>query len=141
MSSPSVIVWVLSLLAAVVVVLTRVRLGREQEDGTRAVSRSILNVHTVFGVLAVVVWTTFLVFPADNALGDDLIGLGGLALWWVTVFAGLALLLRWLPSRGRHTSSVSEDEWAEGPGLSLLAHVGLLLGVLVFTWAFATGTV
>lgn len=141
MSSPQVIVWVLSLLGAVVVVLTRVRLGREQEDGTKAVGGTILNVHTGFGAVAVVAWTLFLVFPEESPLGDDLVGLLGLGLWWITVGAGLGLLSRWLPTRGRHTSSVSEDEWAEGPGLSLLAHVGLLLGVLVFTWAFATGTV
>lgn len=139
--SPSVIVWVLSLLAAVVVVLTRVRLGQEQDDGTTAVSRAILNVHTAVGAAAVVVWAIFLVFAPDTALGGDLVGLLGLGLWWVTAFAGIGLLLRWLPSRGRHTSAVVEDEWAEGPGLSLLAHLGLLLGVFVFTWAFATGTV
>ncbi|QCX26775.1 hypothetical protein [Nocardioides jishulii] len=139
--SPEIIVWVLSFLGAVVVVLTRVRLGKEQEDGTKAVSRTVLAVHTSVGALAVVVWTAFIVFPESSPFGGDLVGLLGLALWWVTVFAGLGLLLRWLPSRGRHTSSVDEDEWAEGPGLSMLAHLGLLLGVLVFTWAFATSTV
>lgn len=139
--SPEIIVWVLSFLAAVVVVLTRVRLGKEQEDGTNAVSRTILAVHSSVGAVAVVVWTLFLVLPESNPLGSDLFGVLGLGLWWVTVFAGLGLLLRWLPSRGRHTSSIDEDEWAEGPGLSMLAHLGLLLGVLVFTWAFATGTV
>lgn len=139
--SPLVIVWVLSLLAAVVVVLTRVRLGREEEDGTTAVSRGVLNVHTGVGAVAVVVWALFLAFPSESPVGGDLVGLAGLGLWWVTVFAGLGLLLRWLPSRGRHTTKVVEDEWAEGPGLSMLAHVGLLLGVLVFTWAFATGRI
>ncbi|MFC6694875.1 hypothetical protein [Nocardioides daphniae] len=139
--SPEIIVWVLSFLGAVVVVLTRVRLGKELDDGTKPVSRTILTVHTSVGLVAVVVWTLFLVFPPSSTLGGDLVGVAGLGLWWVTVFAGLGLLLRWLPSRGRHTSSLSEDEWAEGPGLSLLAHAGLLLGVLVFTWAFATGTV
>lgn len=139
--SPLVIVWVLSILAAVVVVLTRVRLGREEEDGTTAVSRGALNVHTGVGAVAVVVWALFLVFPSDSAVGGDLVGLGGLGLWWITVFAGLSLLLRWLPSRGRHTTRVVEDDWAEGPGLSMLAHIGLLLGVLVFTWAFATGRI
>lgn len=139
--SPLVIIWVLSLLGAVVVVLTRVRLGQEQDDGTTAVSRGILNVHTAVGAIAAVVWPIFLAFPADSALGGDLVGLLALGLWWVTAFAGLGLLMRWLPSRGRHTSTVVEDEWAEGPGLSMLAHLGLVLGVLVFTWAFATGAI
>ena len=139
--SPEIIVWVLSFLGLVVVVLTRVRLGQELEDGTNPVSRGVLNVHTVAGGLAVLVWTLFLVFPRSSVLGGGSVGLLGLALWWVTVLAGLGLLLRWLPSRGRHTSNVSEDDWAEGPGLSMLAHVGLLLGVRVFTWAFATSVV
>lgn len=139
--SPLVIVWVLSLLAAVVVALTRLRLGQEEDDGTNVVSRGVLNVHTGVGVLALVVWVLFLAFPSDSAVGGDLVGLVALGLWWVTVFAGLGLLLRWLPSRGRHTTRVVEDDWAEGPGLSMLAHVGLLLGVLVFTWAFATGRI
>lgn len=138
---PTVIVWVLSLLAAVVVVLTRVRLGRGPQGGAMPVGPGVLNVHTGVGAVAVVVWVLFLVFPADSGLGGDLVGLAALGLWWVTVFAGLGLLLRWLPSRGRHTSGVTEDAWSEGPGLSLLAHLGLLIGVLVFTWAFATGAV
>lgn len=133
--------WVLSFLGAVVVVLTRVRLGKEQDDGTKAVSRTVLTAHTTAGALAIVVWTLFLAFSDSSVLGGGAVGLLGLALWWVTAVAGLALLVRWLPSRGRHASSVDEDEWAEGPGLSMLAHIGLLLGVLVFTWAFATGTV
>lgn len=139
--SPQIIVWVLSLLAAVVVTLTRVRLGSESEDGTNPVNRNVLNVHTAVGAVAVVVWTLFLVFPQGSALGGGMVGLLGLGLWWVVTFAGLGLLLRWLPSRGRHTSNIAEDDWAEGPGLSMLAHFGLLLGVLVFTWAFATSVV
>lgn len=139
--SPEIIVWVLSLLGALVVVLTRVRLGRELDDGTNPVSRGALNVHTGVGAGAIIVWTTFLVFPSGSALGGALAGLLGLGLWWVTAIAGVGLLLRWMPSRGRHTSNVAEDDWAEGPGLSLLAHAGLVLGVLVLTWAFATSQV
>lgn len=133
--SREIIVWVLSALAFVVVALTRVRLGSADSGGGKKVSRAALNVHTAAGALAVVVWTAFLV------LGRDALGMAGLALWWVTVFAGLALLLRWLPSHGRHASHDDEDDWAEGPGLSMLAHLGLLVGVSVFTWAFAVGVV
>lgn len=139
--SPQIIVWVLSLLGLVVVALTRKRLGAEDSGSSKTVSQTILNVHTGVGGVAVLVWTIFLVMPKSSFLGGPVVGILGLLLWWVTVFAGLALLLRWLPSHGRHADSVEEDEWAEGPGLSLLAHVGLLLGVLVFTWAFATGAV
>ena len=140
--SPEIIVvWLLSLLGAVVVVLTRVRLGREFDDGTTAVSSGVLNVHTGVGAAASVVWALFLAFPSDSVLGGVLVGLLGLGLWWITAIAGVALLLRWMPSRGRHAPHVTEDDWAEGPGLSLLAHVGLALGVLILTWAFATSVV
>ena len=50
---------------------------------------------------------------------------------------GLLLLLRWLPSGGKHATAVEEDEWSEGPGLSILAHFGLLIGVAIFTYAYA----
>lgn len=126
-----VVVWVLSALACVVVVLTRVRLGAA-ESGGKKTSRLALTLHTVTGAVAAVLWVTYLV------TGQAVVGFVGLVLWWVTVLAGLALLMRWMPARGRHASTDEEDDWARGPGLSALAHVGLLLGVLVFTFAFAT---
>ena len=43
-----------------------------------------------------------------------------------------------MPSRGKHASEGTDDSWSEGPGLSVLAHVGMLVGVLVFTWFYAT---
>ncbi len=61
-----------------------------------------------------------------------------LACWWLTALAGLLILLRWLPSRGRHASGGGEDSWSDGPGLSVLAHVGMLVGVLVFTWYYVS---
>jgi hypothetical protein len=61
-----------------------------------------------------------------------------LACWWLTAIAGLLILLRWLPSRGRHASVGGEDNWSDGPGLSVLAHVGMLVGVLVFTWYYVS---
>jgi amino acid permease len=64
-----------------------------------------------------------------------------LAFWWITVVAGLLILVRWLPSSGKHASSGTEDTWSEGPGLSVLAHVGMLVGVCVFTYAYLTAAV
>ena len=55
--------------------------------------------------------------------------------------AGLLILVRWLPTRGKHASDGSEDSWSDGPGLSILAHVGMLVGVCVFTWAYLTSVV
>ena len=129
---PEYVVYVLTALAAVVVVLTRLRLSRDAAAGRHQVGLGILNVHTFFGVLALVGWVVYLVGE------DDLVGIVALAFWWLTTFAGLLILLRWLPSRGRHATGARDDTWSEGPGLSVLAHVGLLVGVLVFTWYYVS---
>jgi amino acid permease len=73
--------------------------------------------------------------------GSEVVGIIALALWWITVVAGLLILVRWLPSSGKHASSGTEDTWSEGPGLSILAHVGMLVGVCVFTYAYLTAKV
>ena len=129
---PEYVVYVLTALAAVVVVLTRVRLAKEAVAGQHQVGLGILNVHTVCGVLALVGWIVYLVGA------DDLVGIVALAFWWLATFAGLLILLRWLPSRGRHATGARDDSWSEGPGLSVLAHVGMLAGVLVFTWFYVS---
>ena len=33
------------------------------------------------------------------------------------------------------------DSWSDGPWLSLLAHLGMVVGVLVFTYAYLTAAV
>ena len=129
--STEVIVYVLTALAAVVVVLTRLRLGREEGGAGRLqMGRGLVNVHTAAGALALVLWVVFLV------TGNEAVGIVALACWWVVVVAGLLILVRWLPSSGKHASEGREDSWSEGPGLSILAHVGMLVGVLVFSWAY-----
>ncbi len=138
--SLEVIVYILTALAAVVVVLTRLRLRNEEGAGRHKVGGGLVNLHTLFGILALLTWVTFLVLPED-ASWSGLLGIVALGCWWVTVLAGLMLLVRWIPSRGRHASNAIEDSWSEGPGLSVLAHVGLLVGVLVFTFAYLTSAV
>lgn len=134
--STEVIVYILTALAAVVVVLTRLRLGRgEGGAGRLQMGRGLLNVHTVAGGLALALWVVFLV------TGQEVVGIVALAGWWVVVLAGLGILVRWLPSRGKHASEGQEDNWSDGPGLSILAHVGMLVGVGVFTWAYLTSAV
>ena len=135
--STAAIVYILTALAAVVVVLTRVRLARgEGGAGRFEVGRRLVDVHTTAGVLALVLWVLFLVAGEDTALGSATTGIVALALWWVVVVAGLLILVRWLPSRGKHAGEARKDSWSEGPGLSVLAHVGMLVGVCVFTWAY-----
>lgn len=141
--STEVIVYVLTGLAALVIVLTRLRLGRDHGGAGRVhVPRVLLNVHTISGVLALATWLVFLL--AGGSFSEDtegIIGIVALALWWVVVVAGLLILVRWLPSRGRHAAGGTEDTWSEGPGLSVLAHVGMLAGVGLFTWAYLTSVV
>jgi hypothetical protein len=133
-----VIVYVLTALAAVVVVLTRLRLKRDRSGAGRVdIARGPVGVHTVAGVLALVTWVGFLA-TADTVSESTstLLGIAALVLWWVVAIAGLLLLLRWMPARGRHASGAVEDSWSSGPGLSVLGHVGMVVGVLVFTYAY-----
>jgi hypothetical protein len=139
--SIEIIVWVLSALGLVVILLTRVRLGKDETEGPMKVNKPALNVHTAAGLLAVIGWCAFMFSPASSQLHEDVVGIVALALWWCAAIAGLVLLMRWLPSHGRHATNVEEDTWSEGPGLSILAQGGLVIGVLVFTYAFATGAV
>ena len=129
---PEYVVYVLTGLAAVVVVLTRLRLARDTAAGRHQVGLGIVNVHTFFGVLALVGWVVYLVGK------NDLVGVVALAFWWLTAIAGLLILLRWLPSRGKHATDAQDDSWSEGPGLSVLAHGGMFVGVLVFTWFYVS---
>ena len=139
--STPVIVYVLTALAAVVVVLTRLRLGQDDGAGRLQVGIGLLNLHTGSGVLALVTWVVYLVADSSSPLGSSAVGIVALFFWWVVVVCGLLVLVRWMPSHGRHASSAKEDTWSEGPGLSVLAHVGMFVGVCVFTWAYLTAAV
>jgi hypothetical protein len=129
--TPERIAFVLTALAAVVVVLTRVRMASREEEaaGRVDIPRGLVNVHTTFGVLALGLWGAFLLAGVDK-----LYGYAGLACWWFTTVAGLLILARWLPANGRHASGPAADSWGEGPGLSVLGHVGLLVGSIVWTY-------
>ena len=131
---PEYIVYVLTFLSAVVVVLTRIRLSKAEAAGQHQVGMGTVNLHTAFGTLAVVLWVVFLVTGHDSSV----VGIIALFFFWLTALFGLLILMRWVPSRGKHASGTADDSWSEGPGLSVLAHVGMLVGVLVFTWYFAT---
>jgi hypothetical protein len=122
-------VWLLTGLAAVVVLLTRMRLSSEQsQSGHALVPLAVVNAHTLIGVAALAVWIYYLTSP------DDMWGLAALALWWIEVGLGLLILARWMSRPSKHAAETTGDSWAEGPALSVLGHVGLLLGVGFFTW-------
>lgn len=140
--STEILVYVLTPLAAVVVVLTRLRLARDGGGaGHFRISSRLLSVHTVAGALGLVLWVLFLAFPDDSFLGGSLMGIVALGLLWVTAIAGLLILTRWLPTRGRHADERATDSWSKGPGLSVLAHVGMFVGVVVLTFAYLTSAV
>jgi hypothetical protein len=122
-------VWLLTGLAAVVVLLTRMRLSSEQsQSGHAVVPLAVVNAHTLVGVAALAVWIYYL------TSADDGWGATALALWWIEVAVGLLILARWLSRPSKHAADTTGDSWAEGPSLSILGHVGLLLGVGFFTW-------
>ena len=130
------VLWMLTALAAVVVLLTRMRLSAvDQQAGHAQVPMSILNAHTGVGVLAIAVWVYYLDSPSD------LVGLGALTAWWVEALIGVLILARWLPGSGRHAAAATDDSWAQGPSLSILGHVGMVLGVAFFTFCVVTGRI
>jgi hypothetical protein len=122
-------VWLLTGLAAVVVLLTRMRLANEEsQSGHALVPRSVVNAHTTIGVVALVVWIYYLTSP------DDLVGVVALVVWWAEVVLGLLILARWLTRPGKHAADTTGDSWGQGPGLSILGHIGMFLGIGFFTW-------
>ena len=122
-------VWLLTGLAAVVVLLTRMRLANEEsQSGHALVPRTVVNAHTLVGVIALGVWIYYLTEP------DGVAGLVALALWWIEVGVGLLILARWVSRPSKHAAETSGDSWGQGPGLSVLGHIGMLLGICFFTW-------
>lgn len=125
------VVWMLTGLAAVVVLLTRSRLiATEKQSGVTETPRGLLNAHTAFGVVALGTWIAWLVGA------PRLVGWLAMVAWWGVVLIGLFVLARWVPTGGRHATGATDDGWAHGPWLSALGHIGMLLGVAFFTWFF-----
>ncbi len=124
---------VLLFLAVVLVVLTRMRLlaGESPAAGRVVVPESVVNAHTITGGLAIVVWGAYLFIGIDWV-----VGFFGLLLWWSTTVVGLLILMRWMPSQGRHASPGAGDSWTDGPALSVVGHVGALVGAVVWTTYF-----
>lgn len=132
----AVLVYVFTALAALIVLLTRLRWQQERVAGRAAVSSRWALWHTVCGVLGFVIWVVFLIAPDTSLLGGAAMGIFGLGFWWLVVVFGLLILTRWLPSQGRHAGSGGQDTWSDGPWLSLLAHGGMVIIAIVMTWAY-----
>ncbi|GAA1557988.1 hypothetical protein [Kribbella lupini] len=132
------VTWFLTGLGAVVVLLTRIRLGgesageRNRSSGVAGYSSALLRLHTVVGVLTLLVWIVALVTTRRE------VALAALAGWWLLAIIGLLLLARWLPSGGKHSEDKAADAWGSGAGLSLLGHLGMVVGVAYFTFIVLT---
>lgn len=133
--TPETISLLLTVLAGVVVVLTRLRLRAERAAGKPTLAPWLGAVHTLAGLAAVGLWGTML------ATGESRYGWIALPLWWVTALVGLLVLLQWLPGRGRHAAPNTEQSWGEGPGLPIFAHGGVLVSVVLFTVFLVLGEV
>lgn len=138
MQSP-VLIYVLTGLATLILVFTRLRLGRTRGRTSRSSGGSgLLTIYATAGLLAVIGWVTFLVFPEDSPAGDPLVGVVALFFWWVAALVGLRLVTR-RPARGKHAAP---SEGAKtGHGLVFFAQLALVAAVAFFTWAYTTATV
>ena len=130
---PFIISTVLFVLAIVLIVLTRLRLAKDDAPvaGRLDIPTALVNAHTAVGVLALVLWGAYLFLDVDWV-----VGFLGLLLWWATTVIGLLILMRWVPAKGKHASEGGGDEWTEGPWLSMLGHLGALVGAIVWTTFF-----
>lgn len=131
------VTWFLTALGAVVVLLTHVRLGGGNADvhrtsGVASFSAALVRVHTTVGVLTLIVWVVALL------TGAHAIAVGALAGWWLLSLVGLSLLARWLPSASKHAKGAATDTWGSGAGLSLLGHIGMVIGVAFITFVVLT---
>ena len=132
---PNVLSAILLVLAVVLVVLTRLRLAKSDDPGAGRldIPLALVNAHTAVGTLAILLWGSYLIFNVDWV-----VGFLGLLLWWATTIIGLLILLRWLPAKGRHASEGASDQWTEGPWLSMVGHLGALVGAIIWTLFFVT---
>lgn len=133
---PKVISTILLVLAVVLVVLTRRRLAKADEPGAGRldIPVTVVNLHTILGGLSIVLFGSYLLFGLDWV-----VGFLGLVLWWGTTIVGLLILMRWLPAKGKHAAEGATDEWTEGPWLSMVGHLGALVGAIVWSAFFLMG--
>lgn len=136
-----VIVYVLTAFVAAVVVLTRLRTRDGKGTSSFHVGRRVLHAHTVVGVLALACWTVFLAAPESSPVGGSTFGIIGLGLLWALGVLSLMMMSGWFPSRGKHATPARRERWWQGPELPILSHLGVVVAVGVFTYAYLTSVV
>ncbi len=132
-----VVVYVLSGLGAAIMAWTHLELGKASGRSSRAGAVSgLVTIYATSGVLALIAWLLFMVFPEDTVPGDSLVGIVGLFFWWLSALIGLRLVTRRAP-RGKHAAASQNS----GFGSLLLAHVVLVCVVSYFTYVYTTSAV
>lgn len=135
--SADVVISVLTGLAAVIMVWTRLRLGQSRGRSSRSNAVSgLLTIYVTCAALAVIGWILFLVFPEDSVAGDPLVGIVGLFFWWLGSLIGLRLVTR-RPARGKHAAAIETPAYNS----LVLAHLVLIGVVSYFTYAYTTSVV
>lgn len=131
MGGMTVFAWILVALAALVLVLTplRLRASRNQE-GMVDFSDWALNLHSITLVIGLGLIVLRLLDIHESTMAT-----------WLAILAlviasliGLSFLARWRRPRSRHAVDFAGDSWTRGPWLSQVAHVGLTIGTVLFTW-------
>lgn len=130
----ALLVYVATVLVALVVLLTWLRLRRHNAQAGFFVPM----LHAVAGLVGLVIWTVFLVMPLGSPLGSSLAGVIGLFFLWLVVVAGIFLMLRWRPSRGKRARALRSGGVRGGAAVATLVHLGTLVLVVWLTWAYVT---
>ncbi|MGO1167449.1 MAG: hypothetical protein ACTMHL_12630 [Janibacter sp.] len=130
--------WILVALGALVLVLTPLRLRRARgQEGMTNFAPWVLNLHTLAAFIGLGLITLRLLGVHES----------GAATWAaiiamvVAALIGLSFLARWRRSGSRHSVDFEGDTWTRGPWLSQLAHIGFVIGTLIFTWMLLGDTI
>lgn len=137
-----VVIYGLTALAGFLVLLTQLPLGLGNGGrGRLEVGRGLVNLHTVTGVVAIVTWVMFLVGDPDTAAGSLMTGIASIGFWWLVSALGLLMLVRWLPTRGRHAPDGDLPRLARSAFPSVVTHLTMLAISVYFTWAYLIAAV
>lgn len=128
------LVYFATAVVALVVLLTWLRLRRPEAHAGFFVPL----LHVTAGLVGLVIWVVFLVMPLGSPFGSSLAGVIGLFFLWLVVVAGIFLMLRWRPSRGKRARAITRSAGRGAAPVSILVHLGTLVLVVWLTWAYVT---